>query len=70
MSAEIDEYPSLRFQDIREKPASRTGWTDGQRENSIPPPPQAKFAGGINTVDMCAVFDISGIFNSPELCSG
>ena len=25
MSADIDEYPSLRFQDIRKKPVS---WTD------------------------------------------
>ena len=48
VSAEIDEYPSLHFQNIRKKPASRTDtqpdtqtdtWTDGQmdgqRENSI-----------------------------------
>ena len=41
MSAEIDEYPSLRFQDIRKNQhRGRThGWTDGQRENCIPPPP-------------------------------
>ena len=50
MSAEIDEYPSLRFQDIRTD--TRTdGRKDGQRENSIYPPPphthtQTKFAGG------------------------
>ena len=36
--------PSLPFQDI-EKP-KRRGQTDG-RENSIPPPPQTQFAGGI-----------------------
>ena len=39
VSAEIDEYPSLRFQDIRKKSKCH-GWTDGhtdgQRENSIP----------------------------------
>ena len=38
VSTEIDEYPSLRFQDIRKKTkVSRTDTrTDGQRENSIP----------------------------------
>ena len=34
MSAEIDEYPSLRFQDIRKKNKVSDGHTDGQRENS------------------------------------
>ena len=45
--AEIDEYPSVRFQDIRKKKNkvsrmdTRTNgrsdrWTNGQRENSIP----------------------------------
>ena len=40
MSAKFDEFPSLPFQDIKEKPKRhrRTdGKTDGQRENSIPP---------------------------------
>ena len=40
MSAKFDEFPSLPFQDIKEKPKchGRTdGKTDGQRENSIPP---------------------------------
>ena len=41
MSAEIDEYPSLCFQDIRKQTVSRTDiWmdrhTEGQCENSIP----------------------------------
>ena len=42
MSAKFDEFPSLPFQDIKEKPKrhGRTdGKTDGQRENSIPTPP-------------------------------
>ena len=38
VSAEIDEYPSQRFQDIREKPVSRTDtwtdrWTGGRTDN-------------------------------------
>ena len=44
MSAKFDEFPSLPFKDIKEKPKhhGRTdGWTerrtDGQRENSIAP---------------------------------
>ena len=44
MSAKFDEFPSLPFQDIKEKPRrhGRTdghtdGKTDGQRENSIHP---------------------------------
>ena len=50
VSAEIDEYPSLRFQDIRKKPASRTDtWmerqTDG-RENSIHPTNKVCRGGG------------------------
>ena len=54
MSAEIDEYPSLRFQDIRKKPASLTdtrtdGQTDGQTDNlKTVYPRQTKFVGGIN----------------------
>ena len=43
MSAEIVEYPSLCFRDIRKKPASRT---DGQRGNSIPHPPNKVCRGG------------------------
>ena len=47
MSAEIDEYPSLRFQDIRKKQhRRRTQRRMDGRENSIQPP-QTKFAGGI-----------------------
>ena len=47
---EFDEFSSLPFQDIKEKPKydGRTdGKTDG-RENSIPLPsdPQTQFAGG------------------------
>ena len=44
MSAEIDEYPSLRYQDIRKKKTNSVvdghtdGRTDGQHENSIPAP--------------------------------
>ena len=38
--AEIDEYPSVRFQDIRKNQSvtdrHTDGRTDGQRENSIP----------------------------------
>ena len=48
MSAKTDEYPSLHFQDIKKKNSIMDGHTDGQRENSIPPPPlPTKFAGGI-----------------------
>ena len=43
MSAKFDDFPSLPFQDIKEKP-KRHGWMDGctdgktdGRENSIPP---------------------------------
>ena len=47
VSAEIDEYPALRFQDIRKKPKchGRThvrsdgqmdAWIDGQRETVYP----------------------------------
>ena len=45
MSAETDEYPSLRFQDIRKKPVSRAthGWTS---ENSIPHHKQGLQKGG------------------------
>ena len=55
MSAEIDEYPSLRFQDIRKKTVSRTdtrtegrtdGLTNGQRENSIPHLHKQSLRGG------------------------
>ena len=52
------EFPSLPFQDIKEKPkrhgrthARTERRTDGQRENSISPQtlsPQTKFAGDIN----------------------
>ena len=54
VSAESDEYPSLRFQDIRKKPASqadtRTNRKQTKHENSMPPPPththiHTKFAG-------------------------
>ena len=43
VSAEIDGYPSLRFQDIRKKNSVADGHTDGQtdertHENSIPHP--------------------------------
>ena len=41
MSAEMDEYPSLRFQDIRKKPAPRTDTrTDGRicKQYILPPP--------------------------------
>ena len=41
VSAEIDEYPSLRFQDIRKINSFEDGHTDGQRENSIPPHKQS-----------------------------
>ena len=45
VSAKFDEFPSLPFQDIEEKP-KRHGQTDrktdGQRENSI----QTMFVGG------------------------
>ena len=44
MSAKFDKFPSLPFQDIKEKP-KRHGRTDGQRENSTPR--QTEFAGGI-----------------------
>ena len=37
VSAEIDDYPSLRFQDIRKKPVSQTDTRTDGRENSIPP---------------------------------
>ena len=50
MSAKFDEFPSLPFQDIKEKPKrhGRTdGKTDGQRENSIPPHKHS-LRGGIN----------------------
>ena len=49
VSAEIDEYPSLRFQNIRKKTKchGRThGRTDGQRENSIPHDKQTLPGGG------------------------
>ena len=42
MSAEIDEYPSLRFQDIRRKKRH----TDGRTTWKQYTPPQTKFAGG------------------------
>ena len=64
MSAKFDGFPSLPFQDIKEKPKrhggtdTRTerrtegwtdGWTNGQRENSIPPPTNI-VCGGYKTV--------------------
>ena len=49
--AKTDEYPSLRFQDIRNKPkchGQTHGRTDGQREISIPHHKQSLRGGGIN----------------------
>ena len=45
--ARFDEIPSLPVENIKEKP--KTSQTDGQREISIPPPPQIQFAGGLIT---------------------
>ena len=39
VSEEINEYPSLRFQDIRKKTVSQMdGHADGQREKQYTPP--------------------------------
>ena len=46
VSAEIDEYPSLRFQDIRKKKKVSDGHTDGQHENSKPHHKQSLRGGG------------------------
>ena len=72
MSAEIDEYPSLRFQDIRKKPASQMDTqtdrqTDRQHENSIPP----SFIRGIKRFLNVFFFTIHGhrgaiLFNGVE----
>ena len=43
MHARFDEIPSMTLKDIKE--TKRYGRTDGQRENSIPPP-QTQFVGG------------------------
>ena len=42
VSTEIDEYPSLRFQDIRKK--KQVSRTDNVKQYT---PPQTKFARGI-----------------------
>ena len=48
MSAEIDEYPSLRFQDIRKKPKCH-GRMDGQTDNmKTVYPTTNKVCGGYN----------------------
>ena len=49
VSAEIDEYPSLRFQDIRKNQSVTDGHTDG-RENSIPHNKQSLWGGIISTL--------------------
>ena len=53
MSAEIDEYPLLHFQDIRKKPASQTDTRMDVKTVYTPLPQQTKVAGGINdlTID-------------------
>ena len=53
MSAEIDEYPSLYFQDIRKKKQSVTdGHMDGRTEGRTDKVKTAKFAGGIMSLVM------------------
>ena len=59
VSAEIDEYPSLRFQDIRKKKQQQRvtdghtdGRTDGRMDNvKTVYPTHTKFAGGIISRD-------------------
>ena len=46
MSAEIDEYPSLRFKILEKKTTKCHGWTNGQCENSIPHHKQSLRGGG------------------------
>ena len=48
VSAEIDEYPSLRFQDIREKKSVTDGHADGRTDNvKTVYPTTNKVCGGI-----------------------
>ena len=61
MSAEIDECPSLRFQDIRKNKVSPTDTqTDGQRENSIP---HQKVCGGGGII-IVTLFQEDNIFST------
>ena len=48
VSAQFNEFPSLPFQDIKEKP-KRQGWTHTRTNNMkiVSPPPQTQFAGCI-----------------------
>ena len=48
--ARFGEILSKSLKDLKETKSygRMNGRKDGQRENSIPPPPQTQFAGGIN----------------------